>query len=89
MGQCQTEIWRQSYGGEGKSGFITLPGKEETQEVSASRTVLFLPYLVRGYIVWGGVCEKDQGSKSLVFFLLQSFKMARLLSRIGCMQGLR
>ena len=24
---CQTVIWRQSYGGKGKSGFITLPGK--------------------------------------------------------------
>ena len=47
------------------------------------------PHLVRGYIVWGGVCEKEQGSKSLVFFLLQSCQMVRLLTRIGYVQGLR
>ena len=47
------------------------------------------PHLLRGYIVWGGVCEKDQGSMTLVFFLLQSFKMVRLLTRTGCVQGLR
>ena len=29
--QCQTEIRRQSYGGERKNGFISLPGKEGTQ----------------------------------------------------------
>ena len=29
--QCQTEIQRQGNGGEGKSGFITLPGKGEAQ----------------------------------------------------------
>ena len=31
MHQCQTEIWRQSYGGRRKSDFIILPGKRETQ----------------------------------------------------------
>lgn len=39
------------------------------QELSPSS-----PHLVRGYMVWGGVCEKDQGSKSLVFFSSAKFQ---------------
>ena len=33
-----------------------------------------------------GVCDKDQGSNSLVFFLPQ-FPKVGLLTRLGCVQG--
>ena len=36
----------------------------------------------------GGECDKDQGSKSPAFFLLQSFKKVGFLTRSGCLQGL-
>ena len=38
---------------------------------------------------WSGVCNKDQGSNSLAFlFLLKSFEMVGLLTRLQCVQGL-
>ena len=37
-----------------------------------------------------GVCDKSQGSNSLAFFfLLSSFKRMGILTRLGCVQGLR
>ena len=65
---CWTEI--HSYGGEGKNGFICLPGKGVTQEASASRTVP-LPWRIgRGLIdvLLVRECDKNQGSNSLEFF---------------------
>ena len=37
--RCQTEIWRQSYGGERNSGSISFSGKGGVQQTSASRTM--------------------------------------------------
>ena len=48
--RCQIEIRRQSYGGERKSGFISLPGREGTQQASTSRTVPPHWGIGRGYI---------------------------------------
>ena len=87
--QCQTEIRIHSYGGEIKSGFITLPNKGGTQQASSLKIVLPSPMSRKKLYSQTEACDKDQGSNSLVFFLLQSFKRVELLTRLGCRQGLK
>ena len=78
---------------EEKGWLYTLPGKKGTQQASASRNVPpSLGNRERSYswVLWSGVFGKDQGSNSLAFFfLLQSFKRVGLLTRLGCVKGLR
>ena len=87
--QCQTEIRIHSYGGEIKSGFITLPNKGGTQQASSLKIVLPSPMSRKKLYSQTEACDKDQGSNSLVFFLLQSFKRMGLLTGLWCVKSVR
>ena len=62
------------YGGDGRRGFITLPGKGRTQWASASRTVPL--FLLRREGLYSQAATCDQGSNSLILFLSFFWKVA-------------
>ena len=86
--QCQTEI--EIVTEEKERGAVLLyQAKGKHSRLSTSRTVP--PSLVSRERLYSqaGECHKIQGSNSLVFFLLQSFKRMELLTRLVCVQDLR
>ena len=68
---------------------LLCQAKGKYSRLSTSRTVP--PSLVSRERLdsQAGECHKIQGSNSLVFFLLQSFKRMELLTTLVCVQDLR
>ena len=87
---CRNHIRTQSFGGEGKGGFILSQAKGGTQQASTSRTVpSSLGNRGRSYIQssWSGVFDKDQGGNSPVLLSSAEFQKGGAADKIrGCLR---
>lgn len=86
--QCQTEIRRQSYGGEGRIALLLLPGEEGTVGLVPPELCLLWWRRERLYSQ-AGVCDKDLKAITVLY----SFYFCKFKGwgswQIGCVEGLR